>query len=1263
MAKTKERSITRFISWNVKGVNNNVKISRVLSHLQHLRGDVFFLQETHLKTSDIQRLKRAWVGHLYHSKFSARARGAAILIHRSIPFELAEVLSDPNGRYVIITGKLRDVSVIMASIYAPNWDDDKFISNFFSSIPDIEKRHIIVGGDFNFVQDTVLDRSSSKPCALTNSAKTLNSFAERLGLSDPWKSKFPTNKAYSFFSHVHHSYSRIDFFLVDNRLLSNVLSCEYHSIVISDHAPTSTEINLSQFTSFSKQWYFPSMFLARDEFKQFLTEQIALFFEINDMPSISRGTLWETFKAYLRGMIISYISGTNKANKLKLDTILKDLQNFDRQYAADPNKDLYKERLRLQTEFDLLTTNNAEALLLKSRQRFFEMGDKAGKLLAHQARASATSRLITGIRSPQGDIVHDSYKINSVFLEFYSDLYTSELPPCINCEEWPLDKITFPKIDSTIARTLGDPVSISEVVEAIKLLQSGKSPGPDGFTIEFYKAFSISLAPALQNVFNEAFSKGCLPPTLSSASITLIAKKDKDPHLCGSYRPISLLNVDYKILTKILSLRLQQVLPQIISADQTGFMIGRHSFYNTRKLINILNTPNSDVPEVVLTLDAEKAFDRVEWRYLLQVMESFGFDDGFISWVKLLYVSPQASVLTNGVFSSPFLLQRGTRQGCPLSPLLFAIAIEPLAIWLREEVDFKGIKRIDREYKLSLYADDLILFISDPVVSVPIILSILNQFGKISGYKINFHKSELFPVNSLANNLTHSLFPFRWAAEGFKYLGIFVTKSLTGMYVSNFVPLLKNCESDMERWANLPFSLAGRISLIKMIVLPKFLYLFQHIPIYLKKKFFMDLDKRITSFLWGNKPARINKTILQLPKNKGGLALPNFLHYYWACNIQKILHWRNNINSELPSWAYLEQSSARLSLNSVISSQLPLPVNFSSNLVVSHSVKIWTQFRKHTGLHRSSILSPIFKHHCFAPSIMDEAFRIWFDKGIKTIDDLYESGIFSSFNNLSKRFDLPNSHLFRFFQVRHFVQKLFPHFPNRPPESPLDDFLKLEPHSKHCISVIYNLIHNINSGSANSTRGVWEESLGFELPDEHWERILELTHTSSICARHGLIQCKILHRVYYTNARLAKIYPSVSDACNRCKQSPANLIHMLWECPKLFEYWTKILKTLKDAFNIDIDTDPLLAIFGLTVDVNISVTVQKALAFTTLLARRLILLKWKHVSPPSFDTWLKEVFTCIKLEKIRLTLTGSLKTFDKVWRPFLDYLLANCLDT
>lgn len=149
---------------------------------------------------------------------------------------------------------------------------------------------------------------------------------------------------------------------------------------------------------------------------------------------------------------------------------------------------------------------------------------------------------------------------------------------------------------------------------------------------------------------------------------------------------------------------------------------------------------------------------------------------------------------------------------------------------------------------------------------------------------------------------------------------------------------------------------------------------------------------------------------------------------------KEILYWRNNINSELPCWAYLEQSSARLSLNSVISSQLPLPANFSLNLVVSHSVKIWTQWRKHTGLHRSSILSPIFKNHCFVPFIMDEAFQIWFNKGIKTIDDLYESGIFHSLIIFLRDSIYLTPTYFVSFKSGTLC-KNYSHFPNRPPKN------------------------------------------------------------------------------------------------------------------------------------------------------------------------------------------------------------------------------------
>ncbi len=176
---------------------------------------------------------------------------------------------------------------------------------------------------------------------------------------------------------------------------------------------------------------------------------------------------------------------------------------------------------------------------------------------------------------------------------------------------------------------------------------------------------------------------GFLPPTLSDASISLLLKKDKDPTSCDSYRPISLLNVDFKILAKVLCSRLERVLPSLILLDQTGFTPGRHSFFNTRRLLNILFSCPSDLPEIIVSLDAEKAFDRVEWGYLFFILGKFGFDSNFISWIRLLYSSPTASVYTNGIRSPPFSLQRGTRQGCPLSPLLFNLAIEPLAIWLR----------------------------------------------------------------------------------------------------------------------------------------------------------------------------------------------------------------------------------------------------------------------------------------------------------------------------------------------------------------------------------------------------------------------------------------------------------------------------------------------------------------------------------------------------------------------------------------------------
>ncbi len=260
-------------------------------------------------------------------------------------------------------------------------------------------------------------------------------------------------------------------------------------------------------------------------------------------------------------------------------------------------------------------------------------------------------------------------------------------------------------------------------------------------------------------MFNESYKSGILPQTLRQATISLILKKEKDPLQCSNYHLISLLCADVKLLAKTLTRRLDPLLPTIISPDQTGFIKHRHSFHNVRCLFNILYTiPHKKIPELVISMDAEKAFDRVEWDFLFYTFKKFGIGDHFLSWIKLLYTSPLACVHTNNHYSKYFPLGRGTRQGC--SPLLFAVAIEPLAIALRGS-PMLGISRGGVEHKVSLYADDLLLFVSDPANSIYLVLTLLSEFGQISGYKLNLNKSEVMPINNAASEFPLSSLPFK----------------------------------------------------------------------------------------------------------------------------------------------------------------------------------------------------------------------------------------------------------------------------------------------------------------------------------------------------------------------------------------------------------------------------------------------------------------------------------------------------------------------
>lgn len=253
-----------------------------------------------------------------------------------------------------------------------------------------------------------------------------------------------------------------------------------------------------------------------------------------------------------------------------------------------------------------------------------------------------------------------------------------------------------------------------------------------------------------------------------------------------------------------------------------------------------------------------------------------------------MYSNPVSSILTNSDKSQSFSLQRGVRQDDPLSPLLFDIALEPLAIGIRGHPDIHGFKFGKIETLVNLYCDDLLLCLSNPEVSVPSLLKYIKSFSSLSGYTINWNKCEFMPLTNNLNPSFLKTIPFKLVTTHLTYLGVKISKNFKSLMELIFVYILEKLKDNVGNRKLPPLSMIGRINAIKMVALPRFLYLFQNLPVFLPLSFFKQLDSVILSFVWAGKPPCISKAHLHRNVNKGGLGLPVFRHYYWAANARAL---------------------------------------------------------------------------------------------------------------------------------------------------------------------------------------------------------------------------------------------------------------------------------------------------------------------------------------------------------------------------------------
>ncbi len=429
--------------------------------------------------------------------------------------------------------------------------------------------------------------------------------------------------------------------------------------------------------------------------------------------------------------------------------------------------------------------------------------------------------------------------------------------------------------------TLGEPFTEEEVHRAIKEMPADKAPGPDGFTGAFFKVCWEIIKDDILLVFSSIYNLRCAHLNLlNSANIVLIPKKDGAESV-SDYRPISLIHSIAKIFAKMLALRLRPHMHELISVNQSAFIKGRSIHDNYLFVRNMIRRYHRLRRAMLLfKLDITKAFDSVRWDYLLALLQRKGFPTRWIDWLGALLSSSTSQVLLNGSPGQRIKHGRGLRQGDPLSPLLFILAIDPLQRILSKATELGAISKLrgrTTRLQISMYADDAVIFINPTRNDVATFANILHRFGTATGLVTNLQKSQVAAIRCGNIDLEEVLqgVPAKRANFPLKYLGL--PLALGRLRKTDLQPVFDKISGRVASWRGKNMAAAGRTTLVKSVLSAQPIYLLTALKV--TKESLEQLDKQRHRFLWagtgditGGK-CKVNWAKTCLPTSQGGLGV------------------------------------------------------------------------------------------------------------------------------------------------------------------------------------------------------------------------------------------------------------------------------------------------------------------------------------------------------------------------------------------------------
>ena len=997
--------ITNIFSLNTRGLADPQKRLALFSFLKSKEGSIYFLQECHSSIEEETLWREQWGGEILFSHATRNKKGVAICFKSDLAVDIIDTVTDCNGRFILVFCKIFEIDFVLCNVYAPTKDHPNDQLQFLQEVNDILSDYIhcnvILGGDFNTVLNPSLEKQGGMVANISSYGKQLEQTLEIFDLIDIWRERNPAIKRYTRREKTRAGLiqTRLDFFFISRNLNYIVKMTDIQPSVRSDHSLISITINFSNEQKRGRGVWKLNTDLLKDEtyveiIKKTIDDSI-----IDSRNILNKSLIWDYIKCRVRDASIEYSIKKSKKFVAQEKNLNERLKILECKITTEPDIHSLDEYFLVKSELEFIYNKKAQGALVRSRCQWAEENEKSTKYFLSLEKRNYKVKHIKSLMFNNQIVTQPNDILNCQKL-FYQNLYSKNTNASIESIHNFLNKTGMPEICEKTKAECDNEITETEILNALKQLPNNKTPGLDGIPIEFYKFFWRDIKDIILENFKLSFKNEILSISQRQGLINLIPKKDKDLRNLKNWRPISLLNSDYKIIAKLLSNRIKPALQELINPDQVGYMTERFCGENTRLIADIIEYLKiHNTPGFILLADFEKAFDTVNWDFLFTILDKHNFGPNFQTWIKILYNNITSCISNNGYISDNFPLGQGIRQGCPLSALLFLLIAEKIANIVRANNNVNGFVFDDEHIKLCQLADDMTLFLSDND-SLRHVLNDFEEFYRYAGLKLNRSKTEAIIVYNDGTLFQDDSLGITWTNESFKTLGIwFSIKSEQEMIKLNVDDKMEKMQTLLNIWSSRQLSLKGKITVLKSLIMPHIIHIAS--VLFLQPNIIKDIDQMFQKFLWSNKKSMIAKNVLHQPINKGGLKMINIDFMIRSIKIMWIKRLNNPCEAKWKhvSWNLLEiqknQLFTKIGFRNIAKNQIPF---------YKQVLETWFDFVSVEPTSKKEVLDECLYNNVFLlidNKPINNAYHDWFRAGI-----LYVKDLFNQFNYLKSKENL-----------------------------------------------------------------------------------------------------------------------------------------------------------------------------------------------------------------------------------------------------------------